>query len=344
MAYRNTKYYEFCINLYKYIFCCKKRNSSNFPCALFLRDGLDERSHISESSESSGSSSQKVNIKFYAKGVCMYPCIMPGDILHIEVRKVEEVKIGDVVVYRRYGNLFGHRIIGKGDDKGLNYIVTRPDTARLGNDGISFGRDILGVVSKIERKGIILDTAKKEFNLLKKIGLSLFFQCYFIRQRLFSLFMYIISYLQQLQPYSKIAGLLLIITKRRISFSILVPINIEAVGRFNRKISAQELIDLNINISKSSISSWMIALDVNSRQAAFLTFIFRTSLSSFSGWWLDEAKIMFRYRGTKIEEELFTRAKELLKDLRISQIYVFYSKDAYFEKMLLKNNIVFVSV
>ncbi len=75
-----------------------------------------------------------------------------------------------------------------------------------------------------------------------------------------------------------------------------------------------------------------------------MSFIFRPDTCPFPGWWLAEAKIMIRYRGTKIEEELFAQAKELLRQSGISRVYACAFKDAYFERMLFKNNLPLVRV
>jgi len=342
MACQNPEYQRFCAKTYKYIPCCKEIDSNNLSCVLFSEDDSGGLKLIHQFFELREIFLQKKMIKFHAQGICMYPSIRLGDILHIEPKKAEQIKIGDIAVYRRSSHLFGHRTIDKGDNDGLAYIVTRPDTARFGNDGPSFDQDILGIVSSIERRGEILDTAKKEYNLLKKMSFSVFLKCYYIRQHLFSKLIYVVNYMQQFNAYRKIAKFLFL--NKKANFSIRVPLNIKVADRFNREISPQELIDLNLGMDKSSISKWKIALDINSRQAASMSFIFRPDTCPFPGWWLADAKIMIRYRGTKIEEELFARAKELLRQSGISRVYACAFKDAYFERMLFKNNLPLVRV
>jgi len=38
-------------------------------------------------------------VTFRAQGTCMYPCIQPGDMLHIESRTTEQVQVGDIAVF-----------------------------------------------------------------------------------------------------------------------------------------------------------------------------------------------------------------------------------------------------
>ena len=83
----------------------------------------------------------------------MYPCVRPGDTLHIESRSIERIQVGDIAVIRKSGQLFGHRAIAKGENEIGPFIVTRPDRSDDGDDGPTHGENILGVVTRIERKG-----------------------------------------------------------------------------------------------------------------------------------------------------------------------------------------------
>jgi len=92
-------------------------------------------------------------VTFRAQGTCMFPCIQPGDVLNIESRTIDQVRVGDIAVFRRAGALFGHRVVAKGTDVGKLYLTTRPDRAGQGADGPTCGADVLGVVTAIERRG-----------------------------------------------------------------------------------------------------------------------------------------------------------------------------------------------
>jgi hypothetical protein len=116
---------------------------------------------------------RKKIIKFHAQGMCMYPCVRPGDCLHIEYKKPEAMAIGDIAVYRRGNNLFGHRVIEKGYQDNCGYILTRPDTVSKGSDGPIFNQDIVGVVINIERKKRLLGPQKIQCGLTDRAYLKL---------------------------------------------------------------------------------------------------------------------------------------------------------------------------
>jgi len=105
--------------------------------------------------------------------------VRPGDILHIEYRKIEEIQIGDIAVYRRGNNLFGHRVIDKGCRENRVYLLARSDTARGGSDGPIFNQDIAGIVAAVERKKHLLAPGKIQCSIANRIYLK--FMCVFFR-------------------------------------------------------------------------------------------------------------------------------------------------------------------
>lgn len=97
-----------------------------------------------------------------ANGTCMYPILRSGDRLHIDDSALERVRTGDIVIVRRDATWLAHRTIATGcTDEGFHYIVTRPDSGSGGDDGPTFAKDFLGVVSSIERNGRHISPEKR---------------------------------------------------------------------------------------------------------------------------------------------------------------------------------------
>ena len=210
MTCQNREHQKFCAQAYRHIPCCKDIDKREVTRDLFFLDNPGETGLIIQLFELGRLFAEKKIIKFHSQGICMYPCIIPGDVLRIEPRSANEIRIGDVAVYKRCNRLFAHRTINKGQKNNLNYIITRPDTARYGNDGPSFDKDILGIVSNVERKNRILDTARKDYGLGKQLILSFRFKAYCFRQYLFGKIVYIVTFIQQFKAYKKIAGFLFV--------------------------------------------------------------------------------------------------------------------------------------
>lgn len=276
---------------------------------------------------------EKKMVKFYAKGICMFPCIRPRDILYIKQKNAEKIKAGDIAVYRGLNQLFAHRTVKKGKDNGRDYIFTRPDTIRYGNEGPIFDKDILGVLSYIERKGQILSTEKKDYNSAAKLFFNICFKGYHFCGRLFRIIISFAVYMQQFKIYRMITNFLFTRLNKKIDFSIQVPLNSKTTNRFYRIISPEEFAK-----GKEYISKWTVKMSVNSKPAASLSCIFKPQNCPFSGWWLSEVRVRIRYRGTGVEEQLFQRVDELLKQSGVSEIFVSVSKRAYLEQSMFKRS------
>jgi hypothetical protein len=279
---------------------------------------------------------EKKMVKFYAKGICMFPCIRPRDSLHIKQKNAEKIKVGDIAVYRGLNRLFAHRTVKKGKDNGRDYIFTRPDTAGYGNEGPIFDKDILGVLSCIKRKGQILSTEKKDYNSAAGLFLNICFKGHHFCGRLFRVTIHFAAYIQQFKIYRMITNFLFTRLNKKIDFSIQVPLNSRTTNRFYRIISPEEFAKGNIEKGKDYISKWAVKMSINSKPAASLSFIFEPQNCPFSGWWISEARVNIRYRGTGVEEELFQRVDGLLKQSGVSQIFVGVSERAYLEQSMFK--------
>ena len=335
MTCKDPAYQEFCGQIYRYVPLCEEMDKKSAPPSLPCSYNPNETGLILQIFELGRLFVKKKMVKFHPQGVCMYPCIKPGDTLHIEPRSVGQIKVGDIAVYRRFNRLFTHRTIDKGIKDGQSYIITRPDIAKFNNDGPSFDKDILGIVTQIERKAEILDTAKKDCPLLKRFFLNIYLQYYHLKQYLGNKVIYIITYLQQFKAYRKFVRFLFINSKKKIEFSLQVPLGSKINSRFFRKMSLEEF--LNLQKGKSPAPRWMITLSVNSRPAGFLSFVFKPKNCPFSGWWLSEAKVRIRYRGTDPEERLLRQANNLLNQSGIQTVFVSVFKDLHLERKIFKN-------
>ncbi|MFC1948182.1 signal peptidase I [Chloroflexota bacterium] len=84
------------------------------------------------------------------RGSSMYPFVRTGDLLLIEPRKPTELKIGDIIFYRRTVDLYvAHRLVRKKDSQTL---VTKGDNLDYYDVPISLSQ-VLGIVVSIQRNG-----------------------------------------------------------------------------------------------------------------------------------------------------------------------------------------------
>ena len=93
-------------------------------------------------------------LRFVAQGVSMIPAIFPGDELIVRRESIEDARSGDVVLFRRGGRLFAHRVVactGTGEPE-VGAVITRGDALAQSDAPITVG-EWLGRVSEVIRRG-----------------------------------------------------------------------------------------------------------------------------------------------------------------------------------------------
>lgn len=86
------------------------------------------------------------SLRFEAKGRSMWPTIHDGDILHVEPARVEELRVGHIVLFKGDEGLKAHRIVRR---EGKSFF-TRGD-AGIENDGKIAAEAVIGKVVSRER-------------------------------------------------------------------------------------------------------------------------------------------------------------------------------------------------
>lgn len=329
---QDLAYQKFCAQICEFVPCCaevcKDRSTQRMPS---LSGGL-----IVQAFDLGKTITQKGMAKFRARGTCNYPCVKPGDILHVDTRDSKQIQIGDIVVYRRSRLLFSHRAVDKGEKNGLCYVVTQSDGAEEA-DAPVFDEDILGIVTSIERKGKLLSPARSTYTLANRVFIRFRLKCYLLKQLLLRSAVSSMVGIQQFRIYRKMATFVFSRLNRKMDFSIRKSLNSRALAHFYRMLSPQEFADLDPFDRKNMNSEWTFVLSANSCVAASLSLVFRPEYCPSSGCWLSEIKRKTRYRGTNLEGKLFDRASILIKQMGISKIFAGYSKGDSLRKITLKD-------
>jgi signal peptidase len=87
-------------------------------------------------------------VRLRVTGASMVPAIWPGDILTVRRVDPEELRPGQIVLYRRQANLIAHRVTRVVAD----HVVTRGDTLPVADAPASMD-DVVGRVVSLERNG-----------------------------------------------------------------------------------------------------------------------------------------------------------------------------------------------
>jgi signal peptidase I len=110
---------------------------------------------------------------FRALGGSMWPWVRPGDLLVVSRQCAGGVRVGDIVLFRRMGALFAHRVIGKSRRLGRVALLTHGD-AFPEPDPCLAEHEVLGRVAAIVRghRHINLDAPFRRLLRRVQAGLS----------------------------------------------------------------------------------------------------------------------------------------------------------------------------
>lgn len=86
------------------------------------------------------------------KGTSMTPAIRPGDLLSVQHTNIQEISIGQIVLYVRDGRLITHRVVEKSREPQAPHLITRGDRVAQSDYPVS-PDELLGRVRLIERGG-----------------------------------------------------------------------------------------------------------------------------------------------------------------------------------------------
>jgi signal peptidase I len=95
-------------------------------------------------------------ISLRVHGTSMQPWVRPKDIALIRQISIENVRCGDVVLFRREHQLFVHRIVEKRGSLNAAQLLSKGDTHPT-SDGIVQEQELLGRVMRIYRNGRRID-------------------------------------------------------------------------------------------------------------------------------------------------------------------------------------------
>jgi hypothetical protein len=274
--------------------------------------GRNTNSLIVESLEIGRALADHGRAKFRAQGSCMYPCVQPGDTLHIESRSIEDVKVGDITVVRHDGLLFGHRTITKGEDEDGPYIVTRPDRSKQGSDGPTYGENILGVVTRIECRGKQVSTEPKPLRGYAKARISLWeWWNWDARLRLIKG----LERVQRLRLYKSIAALCVKALRPQRRYEVRLPLKPGQTHDLFRVFPPDQF-DVNQPLQQGKpVMEWTLALYVDATRTptGWATLVHRPEeCPRGKGWHIEDLWVRIRYRGAGLEDTIARQAEKIL--------------------------------
>lgn len=103
-----------------------------------------------------GALKRRGRISLRVHGTSMQPWVRPKDIALIRKISIENVRCGDVVLFRRENHLLVHRIVQKSGSLDATQLLSKGD-AHPTSDGVVQEQELLGRVVRIYRDGRRID-------------------------------------------------------------------------------------------------------------------------------------------------------------------------------------------
>ena len=242
----------------------------------------------------------------------MYPCVQPGDTLHIESRSIERIQVGDIAVIRKSGQLFGHRAIAKGENEIGPFIVTRPDRSDDGDDGPTHGENILGVVTRIERRGKPTITAKMPLGVRAKLRAALW-EWWQLNARL--RLIRGLERAQRLRFYQAVSPLCLKVFHPNLRYEVRTPLKPGQSHDVYRSFPPDRFDASELLHQGKPVAEWTLSLYLGAARlpAAWVTLVRSHEESSRgNGWQIADAGARVRYQGTGLDRVVVGKATEIL--------------------------------
>lgn len=99
-------------------------------------------------------------LKLRATGISMLPALWPGDVLTIQTHRPEEAEPGEILLCRRRGRFFIHRLVSKRCEGKEYFLLTRGDCMSE-NDPPFRHRELLGKITEVQRAGSVFVPSTK---------------------------------------------------------------------------------------------------------------------------------------------------------------------------------------
>lgn len=87
-------------------------------------------------------------LQFRAMGSSMIPSLWPGDILNVRATDINEIRVGEIVLFERNSSLCAHRVLNRAGSS----LVTRGDSLPAADSPVT-AAELLGRVVAVHRDG-----------------------------------------------------------------------------------------------------------------------------------------------------------------------------------------------
>lgn len=111
-----------------------------------------------------------IPIRCKVGGISMLPLLWPGDVIIIDPIIIEQIAIGDIVVFKQDNRLVAHRLISISNINNSKFLFTKGDS-NLKRDEPFSAESLIGIVRNVIKNEILIPINQRkslQFQLLTK--------------------------------------------------------------------------------------------------------------------------------------------------------------------------------
>jgi acetyltransferase (GNAT) family protein len=244
------------------------------------------------------------NIRFKCTGLCMYPVLRKGDDLNVSVRAFNEIKEGDILVYRRKNRLVAHRVSKVDNDD--HSVSTCTDRGKNGCEELISRDKIVGIVDKVYRKGRTIGVDQlKNVRYLSVVTYVIYFCKYDLKTILLEYSCKVIGLFQDLKLYKFITRYLYAAVCEKAYYQLYGLMS----NGFYRKIDTDDYVKILLNEDRKTDDNILLAMYYKGRLSGYIS-CKQASKDTDIFWRIVLINTRIRYRNSGIETILL---KELAK-------------------------------
>lgn len=261
-------------------------------------------------------------LKFVASGTCMYPTVRPGDVLSVEPRAAGKVAVGDVLVFRRGTNLFGHRTVEVGQTQGRSFVITQPDRSSTPDNEAVWEEDVIGIAPSAERRGrwVSLRPPRERPGAVRGALLAAKLRTIESEPRLRTAAIAALGRLQSQPVYGNVVRRVAAGRLAGVAYRVRLPL---AGGR-SRMLSRELSVEKAVNGGMAAVAArpdgahWTLVatLPPDDRPIGLVTYAARPPECPFPGWSRERGFVRARYRGLGLEQRLIAQASRVIEALQ----------------------------
>lgn len=256
------------------------------------------------------------SFSFKAHGWSMYPFIRDGDILIVSPIRTNEIKSGDIILYKSFDNMIVvHRVIGKTKINNHEMLKVRGD-ALMGTPEYIATTQVIGKAIKQRRDSHVVDLQKGGSKFLARIWLITYpigsFSLYFIFN-IKNFLSLIFRFFQSFSLYRKLAQILI---GKKVEYFVIVD---DLCVSDNKLKQSFDFSDTDSIIKKSF--SYEISAYIGQKKVGSVALLkFDEGNLLYPDWWLFGMEVRTAYRGAGIGKNLLHMAINKAFEVNVNKV------------------------